>query len=385
MPKAIKLLTTVDILIPDSLLLISSSNLIMQTKTKIILIWCIALAILAFAMQNVLIFSIFILIPGSVYVLDVFKNKEGKWIQFIFSFIKLIGIVLLFLTVFRFYVVDVFKIPSGSMEQTLDIGDKILVKKDFQHELSHNKWFSSAFHLEASYQPQRQEICVFRFPKNTKLHFVKRCVGLPGDVLSIRKSDIICNGDTLENAPTMQWMYRMSGVDSIDIVSILNGAFKRTVSKQIDKNHTLRFHLSLNEALALDTLCPNLHFNKCNWGAQIPSKVYPYSVYQAGTRDNMGPFVVPQKGLTIPMNPLNIAWYSDIINAENSNVDVTDSVLIIDQTQVFTYTFKQNYYYMMGDNRHASQDSRFWGFVPQQNIVGNVVGIFRNWKWVDVH
>ena len=97
-------------------------------------------------------------------------------------------------------------------------------------------------------------------------------------------------------------------------------------------------------------------------------------------RDNYGPISVPQKGDKINLTPQNIKLYEDIIsNYENNLLEIRNDIIYINNKEVTEYEFKQNYYWMMGDNRHNSADSRFWGFVPEDHIVGKALFIWMSW------
>jgi signal peptidase I len=102
------------------------------------------------------------------------------------------------------------------------------------------------------------------------------------------------------------------------------------------------------------------------------TRIFPQSNYYPWNADNFGKLTIPKEGMTIELNDSTLALYGSTIVDYDHNKDakIEEGKLLIDGKQITTYTFKQNYYFMMGDNRHNSQDSRYWGFVPEDHIVG---------------
>jgi signal peptidase I len=229
-------------------------------------------------------------------------------------------------------------VPTPSMENTILTGDRLFINKFiFGAATPRNIPFTN---IELPYvqmpsirEPKRNEIIVFRFPgKQNQLvddeveYWVKRCVALPGDTLEIRNKVIFVNG-TQSPIPAD--------------VNYLN----RTIKAEGIRN---------NQIFPANT----------NWN-----------------EDNYGPLIIPKKGEVVKLNINNIDEWRSLINKELRKfaVYVKENEIYIDGQVTDQYTIKEDYYFMVGDNRDNSLDSRFWGFVPRENIVGTPIVIF--WSW----
>jgi signal peptidase I len=212
---------------------------------------------------------------------------------------------------------------------------------------------------------------------------VKRCVAISGNTLQIENGIVYINGKDFK-IKNEKHKYKFEILnDKKTFRKTLNGQGLSHVNfMKSGSEHILKAKLSHNEVdvikklesvknfqLVLDTFKP-----KQKLFTKLPNKKWTY--------DNMGPFIIPKKGLKIDLNYDNYLLYEQTINKfENANLKHIEGKFYIKGKTATTYTFKKNYYFMMGDNRKATSDSRSWGFLPEENIIGKVQCVlFSNFK-----
>lgn len=358
------------------------NNSIMEGKSliRILLLSFLGLVlILAISyLTEQLIFVILYLIIVAGYCLKPRFSGLKEWMSSLINLGLKATTFLLLLMVFRAFVYDVYRIPSSSMEQSLHIGDKIIVKK---HLGSIIEARFKKLPYNAEQRPMHDDVYVFFPPYSKRTAYVKRVIGLPGDTISCYKNQLYVNNLQAKTYSSYQWRYRLLTPKDMDIKTVLGELLHRRVAVQTSNDPQKFFaFISSTESKILQEAYPEIAQWRVNIKSKKPSRSYPWSHLLAGSFDNFGPVTIPQKGSQINLTPENIAWYADVIQQENANVYTEDSLVLINNHPVTTYTFKHNYYFMMGDNRHASLDSRKWGFVPEEHLIGKVLKIVRNWK-----
>jgi signal peptidase I len=235
-------------------------------------------------------------------------------------------------------------------------------------------------------------------PVDRRENFVKRCVAISGDWLQIKDNQIYVNGQKQAKIPGIQFNYYVQtdgtlltadlldklGISVDDRILVNNGQASDQNSEQNAEQIT---------DLGLDAKLPIYHFplneetyNKIQKVTGVTKikieqstrlDVFPLGGHKSWTRDNYGPIWVPKKGTTLALNAYNFPIYERIIRVyENNKLEVKDGVYYLNGKPSKTYTFKMDYYWMMGDNRHNSADSRYWGFVPEDHVVGRPVMVW---------
>ena len=340
------------------------------------------------------------------------EKKPKKKKSEVRSWIDAIGFAVIAATILRTFLIEAYTIPTSSMEKSMLIGDFLFVSKvaygprvpmtpiafPLVHHtmpIGNGKSYSEAVKLpyhrmKGLGEIKRNDCVVFNWPAETlgrpvdkKENYVKRCVGVPGDKIELIDAQLMVNDAPQEEPEGMkkQWHYNVStkgtGLNPnilYEKYDITEGGYGR------NKNE---YNLTLtNESRDAIQNFTNVTSVKRQYekGGIYADYIFPHDKNFKWNVDNFGPITVPAAGETVSITTENLSIYKDIIERyENNKLEVVAGEIYINDKVATTYTFAMDYFWMMGDNRHNSADSRFWGFVPENHIVGKALFVWMSW------
>lgn len=302
-------------------------------------------------------------------------------------------IILLMLAVFviglfiRLFLCNVYLIASDSMEETLSKGDIVLINKaaygarlstelgDLPLSMYINDWIGLNpinTRIAGYSRIYLGDIVVFNQP-HTLMKYVKRCTGLPGDTFSIKHNKLFINNVYQKEEGGIRFSYKIEIDSGMVLIDTLKKYGINTNGHLWSNENEEHYTMCKMEAAKLfqSKSFKNIELDDFPIGSSGPT-FFPSKSFHF-TLENFGPIVIPARGLTLSLDSLNIDFYRDVIvNYENNSLIVKNNSVYINRIKVTNYTFKKDYFFMMGDNRYRSYDSRYWGFVPEDNIIGKV-------------
>jgi signal peptidase I len=267
---------------------------------------------------------------------DFSLREKKKSASTLIAYGKTILITLCAALVLKLFVVEAYRIPSTSMENTLQVGDFLLVNKlayglHTPRRIPFTSTSLSPFTLPLFRSVHRGDVVVFEFPGNRNevkpsesVNYIKRCIGLPGDTIEIRLGTVFVNG--------IETNFPSQG--------------RRTIHAA---NNSIRHD---PEMFPEGSAFSDVHY---------------------------GPVVVPKRGDSINLDPATYSQWHIFVEREEHAIHFSTDSILIDGKALSSYRVQQNYYFVLGDNRDNSMDSRYWGFVPADHLIGEALFIY--WSW----
>ncbi|WGS82548.1 MAG: signal peptidase I [Candidatus Karelsulcia muelleri] len=288
--------------------------------------------------KNILI----LIITFGAYLIFLNLNKNIKFRKENSPELRSLIFSIILSLIIKLYIFQIFFIPSSSMEKSLLIGDFLFVSKfhyGIRIPITQLLIKFPYLRLPSFKQINHNDMIVFNFPNDfksksidKKTYYIKRCIGLPGDNLIIKNGLLYING-LLKKEKTNSLLFKVQKKYEADKINFFS------LKKEIIPNYLKEKNIFPEDKL---------------WN-----------------RDNYGPIYIPKKGDCLDLNKNNIFIYKDLITkSEKNSLKLKKNVFIINNKKTFKYLVKKNYYFMLGDNRENSLDSRYWGFLPFDHIVG---------------
>jgi len=351
------------------------------------------------------------------------KSASGEWVSSI-----LFAVVVA--TIVHTYFIQPFTIPTSSLERTLLVGDFLFVSKmhygartpmtAVSFPMVHdtipviktksytNKPQIPYFRFPAFQEIKRNDIVVFNWPVDTvpyfrysgpksyikpidkKSNYVKRAVGVPGDSLEVKDGRVYINGqlNELPDRGKLQFLYRFQTQDPVRNIQFLRDRYG--INEVFPASNDYRQFQAFLTDEALEKLKNNPNVidvvKRTEEIGKYDPRVFPHNPQHPWNSTHFGPIYIPKAGATVAITPESLPLYKRIIAVyEGSEMGIENTItqegtqILLNGSPLTSYTFKQDYYWMMGDNRNNSEDARNWGFVPHNHVVGKPVFIWMSW------
>lgn len=365
------------------------------------------------------------------------RKKVSKQKKVILEWTDALIFAVVVSTFIKIFIFELYAIPTPSLEKTLLVGDRLVVSKtSYGPRLPNTPVYlpfvhntlpltkSTNSYIEAILMPYKRlaglseienyDLVVFNFPAGDTIlvghenpdyytwirqlgkdviesnyeiksrpvdrreNYVKRCVAIAGDTMTIIDGQIFINGEKEPAFKGIQYDYVITtngssinpkvlermDIAKDDITIVRSDTYVMPLTKE--KYEKMKSMPVIKSVQRLNKLQP-----------ADSSNVFPFNPNYNWTKDNFGPLWIPERGTTVKLTMKTLPLYERVISAyEENTLEVKDSVIYINGEKADSYTFKMNYYYMIGDNRDNSLDARMWGFVPEDHIVGKPVMVF---------
>lgn len=217
-------------------------------------------------------------------------------------------------------------------------------------------------------------------PVDKEENYIKRTIGLPGETLQVIDRQVSIDGKPIENPEGMQYTYNVYTKSALS-GEVLHEKYGFLLKDNMKESYRYNGHYELPLTIKEVALFKSMSsVDSVTYDLKRPQAdlhIFPHDPRYSWSEDNFGPLWIPKEGAKVDLTLDNLPLYARVIRVyEHNDLEVKDGAIYINGEMSDSYTFKQNYYFMMGDNRHNSADSRFWGFVPYENIVGKAVFIW---------